>query len=78
MFYEGDCVLIQRTEAVDQNTISVVLYNWDEATLKKVRYAPNWLEMIPINPEFETRRIEGPKLEQCRILGKAVSISRDL
>lgn len=78
MFYEGDCVLIQRTEAVDQNTISVVLYNGDEATLKKVRYAPNWLEMIPINPEFEIRRIEGPKLEQCRILGKAVSISRDL
>ena len=78
MFYDGDSVLVLRCEAVDQGTVAVVLYNGDEATLKKVRYTPQWLEMTPINPEFPVRRIEGPDLEVSHILGKAMSLSRDL
>ena len=78
MIYDGDSVLIQRCDAVDQGTVSVVLYNGDEATLKKIRYTPQWLEMIPVNPEFPVRRIEGHDMEFCRILGKAVSLSRSL
>ena len=78
MFYDGDSVLVLRCEAVDQNTVSVILYNGNEATLKKVRYTPQWLEMIPVNPEYRTQRIEGPELARCRILGKAMSLSRDL
>lgn len=77
-FFDGDFVLVQRCEAVDQNTIAVVLYNGDEATLKRVRYAPQWLEMIPSNPDFPIKRLEGYELEHCRILGKAVSLSRAL
>ena len=78
MIFDGDSVLIQRCDAVDQGTISVVLYNGDEATLNRVRYTPQWLEMIPVNPEYPVRRIEGHELEYCRILGKAVSLSRSL
>lgn len=78
MFFDGDTVLVLRCEAVDQGTVSVVLYNGDEASLKKVRYAPNWLEMIPINPEFPVKRIEGADLEKCRIMGRAMSMSREL
>lgn len=77
-FQDGDCVLVQRTDVVDQNTIAVILYNGDEATLKKVRYSTNWLEMIPLNPAYPTRRMEGSELNQCRIIGKAMTISRDL
>lgn len=78
LFFDGDSVLVLRCEAVDQNTVAVVLYNGDEVTLKRVRYAPNWLEMIPVNPEYQVRRIEGAQLEQCRILGRAMSLSREL
>ena len=78
VFCNGDSVLIQRCDAVDQGTVAVVLYNGDEATLKKVRYTPQWLDMIPINPEYSVRRIEGSELSRCRIMGKAVSLSRDL
>lgn len=78
VFCDGDSVLIQRCDAVDQGTVAVILYNGDEATLKKVRYTPQWLDMIPLNPDFAIRRIEGPELARCRIMGKAVSLSRNL
>lgn len=78
VFCDGDSVLIQRCDAVDQGTVAVILYNGDEATLKKVRYTPQWLDMIPLNPDFAVRRIEGSELARCRIMGKAVSLSRDL
>lgn len=57
----------------------MVIYNGEEATIKKVRYEPgeNWVELIPANPEFMTRRIEGKELEQCRVIGKVIRLIRD-
>lgn len=77
---EGDTILCKRCGSVDSGDLAVVLYNGDEATVKKVHYAAgqNWLELIPINPEYTTKRIEGADLEQCRILGKVVKLIRDL
>lgn len=77
---EGDTILCKRCDSVDSGDLAVVLYNGDEATVKKVHYVPgqNWLELIPINPEYTTKRIEGVDLEQCRILGKVVKLIRDL
>ncbi len=77
---EGDTILCKRCDDVDSGDLAVVLYNGDEATVKKVNYinGQNWLELIPINPEYPTKRIEGTDLEQCRILGKVVKLIRDL
>lgn len=76
---DGDTILCQRCESVDSGTVAVVLYDGDEATVKKVNYAPkgDWLELIPFNPEYPTKRIEGIDLEQCRILGKVTKLIRD-
>ena len=48
--------------------------------MKKVHYVQgeDWLELIPANPEYPTKRIEGADLEQCRILGLVVKLIRDL
>lgn len=77
---QGDTILCKRCDSVDSGDLAVVLYNGDEATIKKINYIPgqNWLELIPINPEYPTKRIEGADLELCRVLGKVVKLIRDL
>lgn len=76
---EGDKILCLRCDSVDSGDLAVVLYNGDEATVKKVNYVygQDWLELIPINPEYETKRIKGAELQQCRVLGKVVKLIRD-
>lgn len=76
---EGDRILCLRCNSVDSGDLAVVLYNGDEATVKKVHYVygEDWLELIPINPEYQTKRIEKHDLENCRVLGKVVKLIRD-
>ena len=76
----GDRILCKRCDTVDSGSFAVVLYDGECATVKKVHYArgEDWLELIPINPEYETKRIEGQDLDQCRILGLVVKLIRDL
>lgn len=77
---EGDRILCKRCSSVDNGNFAVVLYDGECATVKKVHYVngEDWLELIPINPEYEIKRIEGRELEQCRVLGKVVKLIRDL
>lgn len=77
---EGDRILCKRCSSVDSGSFAVVIYDRECATVKKVHYVhgEDWLELIPINPEYATKRIEGSDLEQCRILGKVVKLIRDL
>ena len=77
---DGDRVLVRRKASVDSGRTAVVLYNDDEATVKRVRYVrgEDWLELIPINPEYETKRIEGEDLEHCRVLGEVVELMRKI
>lgn len=79
-FLDGDSVLVQRCTSVDSGSIAVVLYNSNEATIKKVVYnsGEDWLELIPTNPEYAPKRIEGLELEECRVLGKVIKLIRDV
>lgn len=75
---DGDRVLVYRTSSVDSGTVAVVLYNGDAATVKRVEYeqGKDYIDLIPRNPEFKTKHIEGAELENCRILGKVVYLFR--
>lgn len=77
---EGDRILCKRCSVVDSGSFAVVLYDGECATVKKVHYVngENWIDLVPINPEYTTKRIEGADLEQFRILGKVVKLIRDL
>ncbi len=77
---DGDRVLVLRTDSVDSGTTAVVIYNGDEATIKKVIYNPgeNWVDLVPNNPEYDKRRIFANELDQFRIIGKAVKLIRDI
>lgn len=78
VFVDGDTLLCLRTDSVDSGTYAVILYDGDEATVKKVNYVQgeDWLELIPINPMYKTMRIEGSDLQLCRTIGKVVSSIR--
>jgi len=75
-FHEGDYVLVHRQPSVDSGDIAVIMHNDAEATLKKVlyNYGEDWLELIPNNPQYPTKRIEGTELQSCRVLGKVLTI----
>ena len=77
---EGDRILCKRCSSVDSGDFAVVIYDGECATVKKVNYVngQDWLELIPINPEYASKRIEGADLEQCRILGKVIMLLRKL
>ena len=77
---DGDRVLVERCDSVDSGTIVVLLYNGSESTVKQVRYVAgeDWLELVPDNPDYPVKRIEGPDLERCRVLGKIVYLFRKM
>lgn len=79
-FLDGDKVMILRCDSVDTETIACVLYNGNEATIKKVHYRKgcDWLDLIPINPNYQTKRIQGADLDACKIIGKVVKLIRDV
>lgn len=76
-----DKVLCKKTSSVDSGSCAVILYNGN-TTLKTVKYEPNgdYFDMIPMNPEYETIRIQGEEInaQGCRILGQVVKLIRDI
>ena len=79
LFEDGDKVLIRRCETVESGKIAAVGYNGDEATVKKVEYiqGEDWMRLIPRNPEYPVKTIQGSDLAQCRIYGEVVYLFRD-
>ena len=69
--FPGDLVLIRQQSDVDNGEIAAVLIE-GEATLKRVYKYENRIELRAENPLYPTIHVEGPELEQFRILGKAV------
>lgn len=78
-YLNGDRVLVLRTDSVDSGKIAVIAYNGDEATVKKVEYkqGEDWLDLIPINPMYPTKRIQGADLEQCHVIGQVKMLLRE-
>ena len=77
---DGDLVLVRRCTSVDSGDVAVIIYNGEDATVKKVKYKPgeNWIEMVPFNPEYKSKRLEGQEIAGCRILGKVIKLIRDI
>ena len=65
---EGDTIVVRKQDAVDDGRIAVVLIG-DDAVVKKVEFGKDCLTLISINPEYPPRTIEGPELENVRIVG---------
>ena len=78
-FQDGDEILCLR--CIDMGIpgrIGIMLLGGGEATVKRIEYktGEDWIDLVPINPEFKPRRIEGVDLEQCRVVGRVIKVIR--
>lgn len=71
--FEGDTVLIRKTEAADTGDIVVALVDEEEATLKRLRRKGASIALEAANPAYETR-IFGP--DRVRVQGRLVGLIR--
>lgn len=78
-FQDGDDILCLSCSDMEvPGRIGIILLGDGEATVKKINYKPgeDWLELVPINPEFKPKRIEGSDLEKCRVVGRVIKVIR--
>lgn len=78
-FQDGDEILCLRCSDMGiSGRIGIMLLGGDEATVKRIEYktGEDWIDLVPINPEFKPRRIEGVDLEQCRVVGRVIKVIR--
>jgi repressor LexA len=71
--FEGDTVLIRKTDSADTGDIVVALVDEEEATLKRLRRKGASIALEAANPAYETR-IFGP--DRVRIQGRLVGLIR--
>ncbi len=71
--FDGDTVLIRKTDTVENGAICVALVDQQEATLKRLRRKGESIALEPANPRYETR-IFGP--DRVSVQGRLVGLIR--
>ena len=71
--FDGDTVIIERSDTADNGSIVVALIDREEATLKRIRRKGGAIALEPANKTYETR-IFPP--ERVKIQGKLVGLIR--
>lgn len=77
---DGDRVLIEKTDMVNNGEIAAVVVDDDEATLKRLYYYPaeEKLTLMPENPAYKPLTFVGEELNHIHILGRAVAMQARL
>lgn len=78
-FQDGDEILCLRCSDMGvSGRIGIMLLDGGEATVKRIEYktGEDWIDLVPINPEFKPKRIESVDLEQCRVVGRVIKVIR--
>lgn len=75
---DGDIVIVRKIDNIDNGDIAVVLLDGDEGLVKKIEYGNNFINLIPINPEYPKKTYKGADIERIRIVGKVIGIYKTL
>lgn len=81
LYIDGDKVLVLKQSTLDRSgDIGLIRYDGENATLKKVEYVAgeDWMKLIPLNPEYPPRMIEGADLEECEVIGVPRLLIREI
>lgn len=77
--HDGDIVFVKKTDIVENGEIAVVIID-DEATLKRFFYyrEQNLVILKPENPKYQDIILTGERLNQVRVIGRAVAFQSDV
>lgn len=81
LYLEGDKVMVLKQSTLNRSgDIGLIRYDSENATLKKVEYenGEDWLRLVPLNPQYPPRTIEGVDLEQCEVIGVPRLLIREI
>lgn len=74
---KGDIVIVKQQNTVENGQIAIVLVNGDEATVKKVRFRDNGIELIAFNSYvYESHFYSAKEIEELpvKIIGRVVEL----
>lgn len=78
-FHDRDEILCLRCSDMGRSgRVGIIVFGNDDATLKRIDYQPgeDWIDLVPVNPEYTTKRLSGADLEQCRVVGRVIKVIR--
>lgn len=75
---DGDTIVVRKQTSVDSGSIAVVLLDGEEGLVKKVNYGDDWIELVSLNPEYQTRRFEGEEVLRIQVVGLVKQIVKTL
>lgn len=73
---EGDVVIVRRQDTADTGDTVVVLVNGDSATVKKIKYGPTGITLLPTNPAYDPMFYTADEVENLpvRVIGRVVEL----
>lgn len=73
---EGDVVIVRKQDTADTGDTVVVLVNGDSATVKKIKYGPDGITLIPSNPSYDPIFYSAQEVETLpvRVIGRVVEL----
>ena len=73
---EGDVVIVRQQDTADTGDTVVVLVNGDSATVKKIKYGPDGITLLPTNPSHDPLFYSAAEVEQLpvRVIGRVVEL----
>lgn len=73
---EGDVVYIRQQEEVENGQIAAVMVGDEEATLKRLYFDGEMLQLIPENSKYRPLVFVGESISQVHVIGLAVAYTR--
>ncbi len=75
---EGDVVIVRQQAQVENGTISVVMINGQDATVKKFYASDRGVRLVPINPAYEPLFFSAEEVAMLpvSVLGRVVELRR--
>lgn len=76
--YDGDTVIVERTEDAESGDLVIALVNGSDATCKRLQKYAEGIALIPQNPLYEPMRFTDAEIDSTpvRILGKVIEMRR--
>lgn len=73
---EGDVVIVRKQDTADTGDTVVVLVNGDSATVKKIKFGPDGITLMPSNPSYDPIFYSAAEVQQLpvRVIGRVVEL----